>query len=148
MKPSFEESYVQLQQHWYIWGWLQTCSKTLAGLIPQEEPIKNSPSPHLLQPRKAHKHLNHTCPTKAVQPYAEMTKTKHHYAIFWYYFCEFTTAKRFQIDMLWRPKSSAYLENSCRGNSSKTYTYFSHLFQPAKAEMTDKGPKWGTHINY
>lgn len=63
-------------------------------------------------------------------------------------FCEFSTAKRFQIDMLWRPKSSAYLENTCRGKSSKTYTYFSHLFQPAKAEMTDKGPKWGTHINY
>lgn len=93
MKPSFEESYVQLQQHRYIWGWLRTCSKTLAGLIPQEEPTKNSPSPHLLQPRKAHKHLNHTCPTKAVQPYAERTEMKHHYAIFWYYFCEFSTEK-------------------------------------------------------
>lgn len=119
MKPSLEGSYRQLQQHRCIWGWFWTCSKTLAGLIPQEEPIKNSPSTHFLQPRKAHKHLSHTCPTKAVQAYAELTEIKHNYAIFWYCFCEFSTAKRFQRDMLWRPKSSAYLENRYRGREVK-----------------------------
>lgn len=78
---------------------------------------------------------------KAVQPYAEMTEIRHCYAIFWYYFCKFSTAKRFQIDILWRLKSFAYPEKICRENSSKTYMCFSHLSQPAEAEMTDKGPK-------